>query len=218
MEWCFTLLFNIHKYLPSAFCVQKTQQAQGIEFARKRITTSMKSQETPGAKEDGSSHIPQCSLNQKSFQNSQVLVPGAHTRYTKGLQDLDLKERVGHEQVEKRRDILRQDLGAKGKESWEFRLGTLSLFVPSFPSAIKMAQGLGCLVSSAVLEISPAWSCVRSTACKLICQFVQKLLLPTCRALLSPLREGIVLELAFWNRFSQFKLATVVLLIPLLWD
>lgn len=120
------------------------------------------------------------------------------TRYTKGLQDLDLKERVRHEQVEKRRDILRQDLGAKGKESWEFRLGTLSLFVPSFPSAIKMAQGLGCLVSSAVLEISPASSCVRSTAYKILsCQFVQKLLLPTNRALLSPLREGIVLELAF---------------------
>lgn len=45
------------------------------------------------------------------------------TRYTKVLRDLDLKERVGYKHVEKSRGILPQDLGAKGKESWEFRLG-----------------------------------------------------------------------------------------------
>ena len=119
------------------------------------------------------------------------------SRYTKGLQYLGLKEGVGHEHAEKSRGVLHQDLGAKGKETWEFRLRTLSLFVPSFLSAAKMAQGLGCSVSSAVPRISTAVSCVRNSACKLICQFVQKLLLPTCRALFSQLREEIILEFAF---------------------
>ena len=95
------------------------------------------------------------------------------------LWDLDLEERVGREHVVRS------------------RLGTFPLFVPSClcDHHHDVTQELVCSASSAVLQICTTDG--RSSACKLILQFVQKLPLPTSWSLFNQLRGGMVLEFAF---------------------
>lgn len=66
--------------------------------------------------------------------------------------ELDLEERVGYEYVEKGRGVLHQDLGANRRILGNLcRRHFLYLSLAPFLSDTKMAQGLGCLVSSTVL-------------------------------------------------------------------